>query len=88
MAKGRILIACGIFVAALATVILLAALRNAVPVLLGYVVLVQYAQYMMEAQLIVHSILFIVLSVPALFLIRHGMRVLREARDLPARCDE
>jgi hypothetical protein len=80
MAKASIFLVVGGFLATVAAVLLLVALWNALPVFLGYVRLVEYAEYMVEAQLVVHTIAFVVLIVPAAFLIRHGLRGFRSAR--------
>lgn len=39
--------------------------------------LVQYAGFMLEAQLIVHMIFFVILAVPAAFLIQQGRKRIR-----------
>ena len=86
MSKGRLFVIGGILHAALAAIVLGLALPSAFFLLFSHVQLVQYAQYMVEAQLVVHSILFVLLFVPAAFLIRHGKRLLRDTSSgLPSR---
>ena len=82
MTRGRVFVAFGLLLVALATAALLIALPNALYLLFGKVKLVDYALYMVEAQLVVHSIVFVLLFVPGAFLIQRGRRLLRNARNV------
>ena len=86
MSKGRLFVAGGTLLAAIAAIVLVLALPSAFHLLFSDVQLVQYAQFMVEAQLVVHSILFVMLLVSAAFLIRQGKRLLRgTSGGLPSR---
>jgi hypothetical protein len=79
--SGRVFVVVGSFMALLGFLLLLVPLANLLPVMLGQVQLVPYAQYMLEAQLVAHGAFSVFFFVPAVLLIHVGRKRMRSGAD-------
>jgi uncharacterized membrane protein len=75
--SGRRFVVVGALLVALGIAVLAVPLFSFISLAISEQPLVQYAGYMLEAQLIVHAIFFAILVVPAAFLIQQGRKRIR-----------
>ena len=72
--SGRSFVVIGVLLGALGLTVIAFPLFGVLSAALSGTTLVQYANYMLQAQLIVHGILAVFLLVPAAFLIQQGRK--------------
>jgi hypothetical protein len=75
--SGRRFVIVGVLLLAFGMAVLAIPLLRIVLLAISGTTLVQYAGFMLEAQLIVHTIFFVILAVPAAFLIQQGRKRIR-----------
>lgn len=75
--SGRALVVCGIVLASLGVILLAIPILSLIVLAVRGIELIQYARFMLEAQLFVHAVIAAILFIPAALLIGQGRKRLR-----------